>query len=57
MTSQLQPLTSPSTEPYIGGMSDEEELRRAGLAHANAQGNGEVLLDFSDEIKDLGLEQ
>lgn len=46
--------TSPE-DPSPVGMSDEEELRRMGMDIANAQGVGEVLVDYEDELTDLGI--
>lgn len=37
------------------GMSDEEELRRMGFAAAHSEGIGEVIVDYADDIADLGL--
>lgn len=44
-----------SSGEYIG-MSDEEELKRAGLLHSNA-GVGEVLVDYGDDFRELGIER
>lgn len=53
--SMIVPGSSPSTsdDGYNRGMSDEEELRRAGLS-AQTEGLGEVLVDF-DDASELGL--
>lgn len=43
------------------GMSDEEELKRAGDYYANGQGVGEVLVDleedFEPDLTDLGFKE
>lgn len=44
---------SPSETEYVG-MSDEEEIARAGQ-QAEAMGLGEVLVDYSDDLTELGL--
>lgn len=54
MVSQMNP-SLPSNSDEVLGLSDEEEIRRWGLAHANS-GVGEVLVDRSEELKELGLE-
>lgn len=55
-TQMGQMATSPSSsDDPTRGMSDEEELRRIGQAMMDAQGLGEVLLDYGDELEDLGL--
>lgn len=53
-----QPGPTPLEPPYQG-MSDEEELRRAGEAAAQSAGLGETFVDFSDDdelIRGLGGE-
>lgn len=44
----------PTGEPPRG-MSDEEELRRLGLDISGAEGLGEVLVDNTDDMRELGL--
>lgn len=41
-----------TSDPYVG-MSDEEELRRAGLT--DAEGYGEVIVDITEEAKAFGI--
>lgn len=48
LASQHSPLTSEGQQ-YVG-MSEEEELRRFGQGPV-----GEVLVDYSDELRELGL--
>lgn len=57
--SQALTVSSPSTSnPADGkGMSDEEELRRYASVYNETQGVGEVLLDMSEELKELGYEK
>lgn len=55
MQSQMGVMSSNSNDDVYRGMSDEEELRRIGQAMVEAQGLGEVLVDYSDELVDLGL--
>lgn len=45
---------SEDDEPPVG-LSDEEELKRAGQFYTDGQGIGEVLVDYSEEFADLGL--
>jgi hypothetical protein len=57
-TSYLQMLptmeNSGSTSEESKGMSDEEEMRRAGFS--DPQGFGEVVVDMTDEMRMLGLD-
>ena len=57
--SLLNPLHFSDNEDSTGepprGMSDEEELRRLGLDISGAEGIGEVLVDNTDDMRELGL--
>lgn len=55
--SQALTTSSPSNSDESVGMSDEEELKRVAAAYNEAQGAGEVLLDISEELKELGIER
>lgn len=44
-----------SEEPV--GLSDEEELRRIGQFHGDGQGLGEVIVDYGDDFRELGIER
>lgn len=46
------PLVPSSSESNYLGMSDEEELRRL----ANGQPVGEVFVDMTDDLRELGIE-
>lgn len=48
--------TSNSNFDESRGMSDEEELRRFAQSYAETQEIGETLVDYSDELKELGIE-
>lgn len=54
MTMMQTPQTSSGSEDYRG-MSDEEELRRAGLSVAGSAPIGEVFVDTEADARDLGL--
>lgn len=51
MSQALIAQNSPLTSEQYQGMNDEEELRRMG----GQQPVGEVLYDFGDELRELGL--
>lgn len=51
MSQALLAQASPLTSEQYQGMNDAEELRRAGAQ----DGVGEVLYDFTEEFKELGL--
>ena len=55
MQAQIPTMSSNSNDDVYRGMSDEEELRRIGQQMMDAQGIGEVLVDYRDELVDLGL--
>lgn len=56
MTGAMNPLNLNSPEPPVG-MSDEEEIRRAArdISDSNPLGE-EILVDFKDELKELGVD-
>lgn len=53
MTASLATNLGSTSDPdrYVG-MSDEEEIRRHGIS---GEGLGEVLIDYSEDFKALGL--
>lgn len=53
--SQHQQHLSSNYETAYAGMSDEEEMLRSGHGVANSDGVGETFVDFSDELRELGL--
>lgn len=55
--SQALTVSSPSTSDESVGMSDEEELKRYAASYNDAVGAGEVLMDISEELKELGIEK
>ena len=58
MSSQLQVNSPSKSDPVESrGMSDEEELRRFAQAYNDTVGLGEVIVDMSEELKELGIEK
>lgn len=51
LNQNLSSISNP--EQNYNGMSDEEEMRRAGYHDIN--GVGEVFVDYSGDARDLGL--
>jgi hypothetical protein len=50
------PISLSTSSDVVGGMSDEEELRRFAAAYNETVGVGEELLDMSDDLRELGIE-
>lgn len=53
MNSNLTSISN--SEQNYNGMSDAEEMRRSGNDIGNSEGLGEVYVDYSGEIRELGL--
>lgn len=49
------PTSSTSNDPATG-MSDEEEMKRIAAWYNETVGIGEVLVDMSDDLRELGIE-
>lgn len=57
MNSQLQTSALTSDPVEAKGMSDEEELRRFAATYNETVGLGEVIVDMSAELEELGIKQ
>lgn len=58
MSQALTVSSSSNSDPTEGkGMSDEEELRRFAQSYHETVGAGEVLVDISEDLKELGIEK
>lgn len=57
MSSQLQSSVSISDPVEVKGMSDAEELRRFATTYQETVGLGEVIVDLSAELEELGIKQ
>lgn len=55
----MSPLTPEAPSTFEGvGLSDDEELRRFAAAFSDAQPAGEeVLIDMTEDLRELGIER
>lgn len=50
------PISLSTSTDSVGGMSDEEEIRRFAEMYNDSIGVGEELMDMSDDLRELGIE-